>query len=279
MIGSILFSLLAILPFTHDAKKGEGVAEAYQKNLVYVFTGSDWADAAPILDRNWEGHEDFVIVQVDFPEVNIQPMEAVAHNFALKEKLGVNHFPSMVMMNPEGEVVARFDRADRKGLLDSQEMIGTFKLALSKGEGDWRRLYSEAKALGSDFYVEAFIDRGAESDPYLALEKYARLLKSGSKEADGVKKKALALEGKGDTWVERQIAMLHYQMKQQVDELIAYTEKEGAKDAELWKVQLVLAQHFMEEKKKAEAEKYLSPCVAKAPKEALSEIQEGIRRL
>ena len=96
----------------------EALQQAKETNqLVLVnFTGSDWCGwckrlhhevfETPEFNRYAEEH--LILLKIDFPRVTSQPPELKKQNGALAQKYGVNGFPSIVILDEEGNPIGRF---------------------------------------------------------------------------------------------------------------------------------------------------------------------------
>jgi thioredoxin-related protein len=119
LIISILFSSLIFsqnwkLDF-EDAKK---LAIEENKNIIIVFSGSDWCAPCIKLDRNiWqseafkkEATEKWIIVKADFPRKKANQLEDIqkAKNRKLAEKYNMEgSFPLVVVVDKSGKVLSK----------------------------------------------------------------------------------------------------------------------------------------------------------------------------
>ena len=98
-----------------DFKAAQAKAKQEKKYLLVDFTGSDWCgyciklhndvfDKAPF---QAEAPKQFVLVELDFPHQKEQSDELKKQNKDLSEKYKVDGFPTVLMMDAEGEVIAR----------------------------------------------------------------------------------------------------------------------------------------------------------------------------
>lgn len=98
-----------------EAKKE---AQSESKNIVIIFSGSDWCAPCMKLERNiWnseefkqESEEKWVLVKANFPrkKANQLSEEQTNHNRALAEKFNKEgSFPLVVMLSPEGKVLGK----------------------------------------------------------------------------------------------------------------------------------------------------------------------------
>jgi thioredoxin-related protein len=99
--------------WTNNYAKAVETAKAENKNLLLDFTGSDWCGYCKLLDKQVfstpqfkEWAKNYVLVQVDFPHA---PLAAhlKAQNDDLKAKYPVTGYPTIVIMDASGAVLAR----------------------------------------------------------------------------------------------------------------------------------------------------------------------------
>jgi len=94
-----------------EAAKAKAVAE--NKPLLLDFTGSDWCPPCMMLDKEVFSKKAFfdfaeanlVLVKLDFPRSKKQSAELKSQNEALARKYGIEGFPTIMILSPEGELV------------------------------------------------------------------------------------------------------------------------------------------------------------------------------
>jgi len=215
-----------------DFKAAQAKAKEEKKYLLVDFTGSDWCVWCirlhnEVFDKEpfkAEAPKQFVLVELDFPrdEKKITP-ELKKQNEELRDKYDIKGYPSVLLMDSEGQLVAR--TGYREGGPDSYlkhlaelpkiyEQLLALKVKLEKVKG-----LDRAKLL--DEIVESYQKLGNESDEVtawskeiialdpdnkaglkvkyefpLTLEEAHKLLQTGkTAEAKAVLDKALALKG------------------------------------------------------------------------------------
>ena len=113
-------------PSTEEGKTAESVwledpsaareqASSAGKPLLMFFTGSDWCVWCQRLEREVLkqpafiefARSEIVALKVDFPQRNPLPAEQRERNQQLAEAWGVEGFPTLVLLNPEGESLGR----------------------------------------------------------------------------------------------------------------------------------------------------------------------------
>lgn len=98
-----------------SAKK---IAKQENKNIIMIFSGSDWCAPCIRLDKNiWQSQEfkdesknNWVTMKLNFPrkKANQLPAEEEKHNRELAEKYNKEgNFPLVVILNPEGKVLGK----------------------------------------------------------------------------------------------------------------------------------------------------------------------------
>ncbi len=214
-----------------DFKAAQAEAKKEKKYLLVDFTGSDWCGWCiklhnEVFDKESfksEAPKQFVLVELDFPQQKEQSDDLKKQNKELSEKYDIKGYPTVLLMDAEGEVMARTGYRDggaEKYLKQLTELPVIYQKVLAlKGKLDKAQGLDRAKLL--DEIVEGYQKLGNEAkevaawskeiislDPDnkaglkvkyefpLALEEAQGLLRSGkSTEAKVVLDKALALKG------------------------------------------------------------------------------------
>lgn len=97
-----------------DLAVAQEKATRENKNIVLVFSGSDWCAPCIKLDRNIlqsqtfkaQAQKNWVLLKADFPKLKKNRLSdtQTAQNKQLAEKYNVNgYFPFVVLLNPEGK--------------------------------------------------------------------------------------------------------------------------------------------------------------------------------
>lgn len=95
-------------------------AKAEKKKVFLFFTGSDWCGWCKKLDREILGTSDFkgyagsnlVLVKLDFPRGVPQSAQLKAANQKLAQQYGIEGFPTIIVLNSEGENVGQLGYMD-----------------------------------------------------------------------------------------------------------------------------------------------------------------------
>ena len=157
-----------------DFEAAKAKAKAEKKLLLVDFTGSDWCGWCiklkdEVFDKETfktEAPKQFVCVELDFPQEKDLSRELKEQNDKLSRQYNVQGFPTVLVMDPEGEVIARTGyrpggpEAYVKELDDfvkTYEKVMAIKPQLESAEG-----LDRAKLL--DQLVEAYDKLGNESD-------------------------------------------------------------------------------------------------------------------
>jgi thioredoxin-related protein len=100
-----------------DLKKAQETAKTQKKLLFIDFTGSDWCGYCVRLDRDILSRPQFqefasknlVLMEVDFPRRKEQSREIRMQNQSLAHQYNIQGFPTILVLNGEGQTVWRYD--------------------------------------------------------------------------------------------------------------------------------------------------------------------------
>jgi thioredoxin-related protein len=116
---SLVFASLtrAESDWLHDWNKAQEAAKANHKLLFLNFTGSDWCGWCIKFDKDVLSqpqfknfaHDNLVLVELDFPRRKSQPTEEKKQNVQLAQQYEVLGFPTIVVLNSNGQKVWQFD--------------------------------------------------------------------------------------------------------------------------------------------------------------------------
>ena len=116
---SLVFASLtrAESDWLHDWNKAQEEAKANHKLLFLNFTGSDWCGWCIKLDKDIfsqpkfkdYAHDNLVLVELDFPRRKSLPVEEKKQNVQLAQQYEVLGFPTIVVLNSNGQKVWQFD--------------------------------------------------------------------------------------------------------------------------------------------------------------------------
>lgn len=95
----------------------EPIAAAANRPMLLMFTGSDWCTWCTKLKKDvfetpefksWAA-DNVVLVEVDFPRARKLPMDQRAKNEELKNKYDINAYPTVVLLDENGNEVGRLN--------------------------------------------------------------------------------------------------------------------------------------------------------------------------
>lgn len=287
---SIIFLFLSGVLFaspqvTKDYSKGRDIAQGYDLPLALVFTGSDWSEhSKTLIEELFEKlPSELIFVQVDFPEINTQSEAILIQNRVLKEKYGVENFPTIVLLNSKEEEISRMGYPI-KGVGDFgkhlKEVGRRYYLLEKKFEeakqskkvGELKYCYEEARSMGAKSLARTILNMGGDVVPELMLEKYITL--RGTEEGNALRAALNAIESKE---IASRLALLDFQEKNSVKPLEQFIDEFGEKSADhCWKMHLVISE-FIEDKEEALEHAQVSHRFA--PGEEKSNIAKVISRL
>ncbi len=103
------------LNWTTDLGKAIELAKNEHKAVLVNFTGSDWCSWCLKLSKEVFSQDEFkeyavenlLLVKVDFPRSIQQSSETKAYNQSLAQKFGVQGFPTIILINSLGQLVAK----------------------------------------------------------------------------------------------------------------------------------------------------------------------------
>lgn len=119
LVLSVLFtSLLFSQEWKLDFEQAKKLAIEENKNIVIVFSGSDWCAPCIKLDRNiWQSEafkksadENWILVRADFPRKKANQLEdnQMAKNRKLAEKYNIEgSFPLVVVIDKTGKILGK----------------------------------------------------------------------------------------------------------------------------------------------------------------------------
>ena len=122
-VGTIVVLILCCLARTAfgdelwqtDFEAAKAKANAEHKLLLVDFSGSDWcpwckkmkSDVFDTQRFKIESRQQYILVNLDYPNENNLPPEVKRQNNELRKQYKVNVYPTICLMSPKGEMVAR----------------------------------------------------------------------------------------------------------------------------------------------------------------------------
>ena len=119
---TLLFLFIAVVGFSQDWKynfeEAKELAKQQDKNIILIFSGSDWCAPCIKLEKNiWESEvfqkesvEKWILVKANFPrkKANQLSEEQSNHNRNLAEKYNIEgSFPLVVLLDNTGKVLGK----------------------------------------------------------------------------------------------------------------------------------------------------------------------------
>ena len=106
---------MAALPGLTDYDAARARSQAENMTLFLDFTGSDWCPPCMRLRKEVFSTPEFadfakthlVLLEIDFPRRTPLPPAQQAANETLRQKFGVEGFPTILLMSPSGQVVGQ----------------------------------------------------------------------------------------------------------------------------------------------------------------------------
>jgi protein disulfide-isomerase len=107
---------LAKTGWEEDYEKSLTKAKEDQKMVLLDFTGSDWCGYCIKLDEDVFSKsafkkfakESLVLVELDYPRGKSLPKKIKEQNEGLKDKYGINGYPTIILLDSEGKEAARW---------------------------------------------------------------------------------------------------------------------------------------------------------------------------
>jgi len=122
-VGLTLISITASAEssWVTDYKKAQEDAKAGKKLMLLEFTGSDWCGWCMKLDKEVFSTPEFqnyasrnlILVKLDFPRRRPQTEALKKQNEQLAQKYGIQGFPTIIVLNGQGEKVGELGYMER----------------------------------------------------------------------------------------------------------------------------------------------------------------------
>lgn len=118
LFGFMISNFVLSQDWQYNFDEAKKLATEQDKNIIIVFSGSDWCAPCIKLDKNiWqsdafqkESEKEWIIVKADFPrkKANTLSKEQTEHNRKLAEKYNVDgSFPLVVVLDKNGKVLGK----------------------------------------------------------------------------------------------------------------------------------------------------------------------------
>lgn len=322
----IFFALLCSFSFLQSSensslywhtnyKKAVEVSKAENKPLILYFTGSDWCPFCLKMDQEILGtarfaemtKDQFVFMEVDFPQKTPLPLELAKQNKRLKRRFSVMGYPTLVILDTNQEKIA-----SRGYLPTSPEKYAQHLLSISADfqqienlaqdipssveDEDLRSLYKKAQRLQKKEKLSQLLNAGLkrENNLFFLCEKYRQLVNEGKKnqqETINTRKEILSKDPNNKMGKQRFIAMVDFEELTQTYEkgqdfrkvtepLVSYLKKFGDEDADnAWYLRLALSEFLYNEGEVGEALGFAQKSLQTAPRSRQAKIREMVENL
>lgn len=289
-------------------------AKREKKSVLLFFTGSDWCgwchklenEALDTTNFSDSVGDQFVFVVVDFPLKMSLDQTTTAQNKELQKKYDVKGFPTVVLLNENGQLIGSTGYRPGGGKIYAdhlKKMVEDFKnykqkvskINPVKIEGkDLEALYAKAIELCRKEDVERIVRLGLQNkdNHFFLLERYRLLANEGNinnAEAVGIKSLLLAGDSPDIQKLHYELAVIEFEALSKnleddkytaeliVAPLIAFIDRYGADIPDnYWQLYMVIAQVFLDKQQPKEALKYAQVSHASAPESAQPDIQKFI---
>ncbi|MCF7851665.1 MAG: thioredoxin family protein [Simkaniaceae bacterium] len=266
------------LPLTYEYDKGFELMKAYQKPALLCFLSTDecpWSKR--LFDEVFNqpafyelvGNE-FIFVIADFASIKQQSKREIETNYALKEQFQIDSFPTLVMLNSEGEEIKRlsFPSKGRDEFAEKLKWVYEEYLSLVDLKDrlltkpvmeDLIKAYQRALSLNTPILIQHFLDAGLKQkkNGFFLVEKYTAYIQEGkrdSEEAIKLRRKILRLKGDELANAKMRIAILDFQVlhESKPNHAIAMINRvlkdQKISQERLCQLNQLLAEHFIGEK-------------------------------
>ncbi|MDD4181069.1 MAG: thioredoxin family protein [Victivallaceae bacterium] len=118
-----------------DHKQATEIAKKDQKPILMLFTGSDWCGYCIRFDKEFFSQkafeefakDDIVLLEVDFPRKEKLDADTKAQNKKLAKKYGVRGYPTIYIVDADGDVIHQSGYGEFKKSKSSEDYIKTLK--------------------------------------------------------------------------------------------------------------------------------------------------------
>ncbi|MDN3507706.1 MAG: thioredoxin family protein, partial [Simkaniaceae bacterium] len=229
---------LKALPITTGYDAALALAEAYQRSVALIFTGSDWDRDSQELQKRLDDPafeevigKDVVFVKLDYAKDGALAADAVAEHFALKQAYSIESFPTVVLLDPAKREISRtglLPLSGREFGLQIRTLLKEYH-ALENTEQSPEKNYFRAKKLGCRHLTERFLNLALSNKPSsrMLLELYAH--------GNDKKKWRKAILESSDSNAHAELALLDYQESGKVSDLEEALFWVSEKSSDYWR--------------------------------------------
>lgn len=307
-------SVASKLNWTTNFDEAQIKAKREKKSLLLFFTGSDWCgwchklenEALETNDFRDAIGDQFIFLVVDFPLKTPLDPNLTAQNKALQDKYAVKGFPTVVLLDENGQLIGStgYRPGGGKAYADHlKKMVEDFrgykqkisKIDPSKTDSkDLESLYGKACELcrKEDSYRIVKLGLQKKENHFFLLERYRQLADEGQihePEAKAIKIELLSKDSQNLQKLHYDIAVIEFEayskeMEKEnyaaeiaVAPLAGYIEKYKDQDQDnIWQLYMIIAQVYLDKNMQKEALEAAKSSHAIAPESVQSDIQRFI---
>lgn len=287
------------------------------KPIILFFTGSDWCswcmkledEALNTAEFADAAGEKFIFVKLDFPINRPLPADLTQQNKRLQKQFSVNGYPTIVVIDSQQHQIGTSGYRPGGGKQYAQQLIkmvdenSSYKQKVDSidkqkfSNAELKQLYDRACTLGRASDLEKIVNVGLKSDQqsFFLLEKYRLLAAEGKNhtpEAQTIKQQLMNADPTNIRLTSYQIAVIDFDAivsnankwsqspEQIVAPLVEYCQKYGDQDkTNLWRLQMIIAQVFLDKNKLPQALQYAQSSLRYAPTTVKPDIALAIQNI
>ncbi len=298
-------------------EKALQLAKASSKPILLFFTGSDWCGWCNKLEREILETSSFagsisnklIFVKLDYPMHTSLDPQIVSQNEQLQKRFSVRSFPTVIILNPDGQPIGTTGYRAGNGKQYAQHLArivnnySTYKQHMAQLDTDnvsgkeLKKLYEKAQELGFKNDCSCLMEKGLDSNqvPFFLTESYRNLVKSGKiddEETVALKQRLFSIDPNNLLLTHYQVAVIDFEAfcsemgkndcspEKTVVPLINYINKFGHQDKEnLWRLNMVISQVYLDKNQLDQALKYAKDSYLAAPPTIQSDIAKAIKSI
>lgn len=297
----------AKLNWTTDFDEASIKAKREKKSLLLFFTGSDWCgwchklegEAFDTTDFSDAAGNDFLFLVVDFPLKTALDPKLSEQNKNLQKKYGVEKFPTVVLLDENGQLIGQTGYLSGGGKLYAEHLKGmvesykNYKKKVGKidplniNEGELVSLYAKANKLCRKDDAARIVHFGIQKkdNDFFLLERYRLLAHEGKvRDAESLSLREQLLK-KNSPKLHYEMALIEFEAYSKenntpeivVAPLLSYIDRYSEEnDDRLWQLHMLMAQAYLDHNQFKEALKEAKTSHAYAPESAQSDIHRFI---
>lgn len=291
-------------------------AEAEEKPLLLLFTGSDWCLWCQKLEQEVfvdpafveKVGKEFVFVKLDFPLRKAIPAKELAQNEKLKDKFDVKGFPTLIMLDASLQQIDTMGYRPGGGevfgklllkALDKHRQFQQSMRQFEKGElssEDLSKLYDKTRQMGMHSEMNAVMAKGLKlaDNLFFMKERYRQLVEEGKIDDPKTRlarQELLAKDPENLKGTHRDVAVIDFEgyaedlprmdsPNECLAPLLKYLKDFGAKDSEMrWRIEMTVAQVFMSKKRFEAALDYAGKAYESAPSTTKPDIAKAMEKM